>query len=431
MTPTKLPSPNFRVLFLNDTARNGGPGRSLHTVLAHLDPAVIHRTVLLPRRGEISELLEQTHAADQIVFEPAWVENIVEPWTRPMSRADFAAPWPLRALRALGNVGRMAVAVARLARRVRRGGYSVIYCNGTTADFVGGLVARMTGVPAIWHVRYTWLPPALTGLHAWLAGQRAVARIVCVSSAAAALVSECGLKVTVINNGVDTDAFAPGRSQRLLRAELGLSDDTVIFGSHGRVLPRKGYVEMVQAACVALGRLTSDERRRCHFAIVGDTPQDFRPDHVAECRRLADTLGIASYVSFVGFRPDVRPYISDWDVSVVPSVYPDPLPRAVLESMAMGKPVIAFDVGGIAEMLGPGEGTLLPGKPADVTAMALAFVRYFRDPALRARQGRAAAQRAVRDFSARTHAARIEAEILATARRPRRATRRLQPPLAA
>jgi glycosyltransferase involved in cell wall biosynthesis len=116
---------------------------------------------------------------------------------------------------------------------------------------------------------------------------------------------------------------------------------------------------------------------------------------------------------------------------VVPSVYPDPLPRAVLESMAMGKPVIAFDVGGIAEMLGPGEGTLLPGKPADVTAMAMAFVRYFRDPALRARQGRAAAQRAVRDFSARTHAARIEAEILAAARRPRRPARRLQPPLAA
>ena len=47
----------YRVLFVNDTARNGGPGRSLHTILTFLDPRVIHRTVVLPRPGAVSELL--------------------------------------------------------------------------------------------------------------------------------------------------------------------------------------------------------------------------------------------------------------------------------------------------------------------------------------------------------------------------------------
>ena len=401
-----------RVLFINDTARNGGPGRSLHAILRHLDPALVHRTVLLPRPGAVSELLGAGGAADELLFEPAWVENVVEPWGRSIERADFAAPWVLRWIRAAGNVGRMAAAIARTAARVRRGGFDLIYCNGTTADFVGGLVAQVTGVPALWHVRYTSLPAAAAPLHRWLARSGAVRRIVCVSSAAAAVVSHAPGKVAVVNNGVDTEAFAPGRVSPRLRAELGLPEDAVIFGSHGRVLRRKGYVELVRAACVALGRMTRAERARCHFVVVGDTPQDFQPDHVEECRALAARLGVAGSVSFLGFRADVRPYLCDWDVSVVPSVYPDPLPRAVIESMALAKPVIAFDVGGVREMLSAAEGMLL-SRPPDSAELAAAFLRYMRDPGLRARQGQAARQRAVRQFGAEAHAARIEHEILA------------------
>jgi glycosyltransferase involved in cell wall biosynthesis len=409
-----------RVLFINDTARNGGPGRSLHTILRFLDPALVHRTVLLPRPGAVSDLLAEAGAADRIWYEPAWVENIVEPWTRPLERGDFARPLPLRALRALGNIGRMAAAVAHTAARVRRGRFDLIYCNGTTADFVGALVAAMTGVPALWHMRYTSVPGLLAPLHRRLAASAAVRRLVCVSAATARLVEHCGDKAVVIHNGVDTEAFAPGRVEGCLRQELGLPDDAVIFGSHGRVLARKGYLEMVRAACVALARLDRRERERCHFVVVGDTPQDFKPDHVEECRALARRLGIERQVRFLGFRADVRPYIAGWDVSVVPSVYPDPLPRAVIESMAMGKPVVAFDVGGVREMLSDAEGTLLPAAPPDVVRLASAFIRYLRNPALRARQGEAARRRAMVMFDARAHATRIEREILAAAGAPPR-----------
>jgi glycosyltransferase involved in cell wall biosynthesis len=348
------------------------------------------------------------------------VENIVEPWTRPLERGDFARPLPLRALRALGNIGRMAAAVAHTAARVRRGRFDLIYCNGTTADFVGALVAAMTGVPALWHMRYTSVPGLLAPLHRRLAASAAVRRLVCVSAATARLVEHCGDKAVVIHNGVDTEAFAPGRVEGCLRQELGLPDDAVIFGSHGRVLARKGYLEMVRAACVALARLDRRERERCHFVVVGDTPQDFKPDHVEECRALARRLGIERQVRFLGFRADVRPYIAGWDVSVVPSVYPDPLPRAVIESMAMGKPVVAFDVGGVREMLSDAEGTLLPAAPPDVVRLASAFIRYLRNPALRARQGEAARRRAMVMFDARAHATRIEREILAAAGAPPR-----------
>ena len=420
--------PPARVLFLNDTARNGGPGRSLHALLRFLDPSMIHRSVLLPRPGEIAELLGSTGAAEDVGFEPGWVENIVEPWNRPIERPDFHAPMATRLFRALGNVARMTRAVAHMRGRIVRGRYALIYCNGTSANFIGAALGIATGVPVLWHVRYTGLPKALHGLHRRLSMAATVRRIVCVSHPAAALFHGCDDKVTVIPNGVDTGLFDPADYSRggpavQLRSELGLGPDVVIFGSHGRILRKKGFVELLMAAKMVLTLLRKEDRGRCHFAIVGDTPQDFQPDHLAECRQLASTLGIAANVSFLGFRADVRPYLADFDVAVVPSIYPDPLPRAVIESMALGKPVIAFDVGGVSEMLSEREGILLPGRPPDVEAMAQAMLRLLRDPAARASQGVAARQRAVLQFDARAHAGRIQAEILRVVR-PQPASRR-------
>src|SRR5262249_3725257 len=134
---------------------------------------------------------------------------------------------------------------------IRRGAFDLIYCNGTNADFAGGLLAKTSGVPALWHVRYTSLPPAVRGLHDRLAASRGVARIVCVSKASAALFPHCPNKVRVIHNALDVAEFDTKSITPCLRSELGLPADTVVFGSQGRILPRKGYVEMIRAARIA------------------------------------------------------------------------------------------------------------------------------------------------------------------------------------
>jgi|GEM_PF-341509 len=402
-----------RVLFINDTARNGGPGRSLYTILKFLDPAVVHRAVVLPREGVVSELLASRGVADQLLYEPYLVENPIEPWGRAMVRDDFDAPLPVRGARLVANVFKGAGAIARLSSLVRRGQYDLLYCNGTNACFAGGALAKITAVPALWHVRYTSIPGALRRVHDGLASSPGVTRIVCVSRAAAALFPQCTEKVEVIHNALDIAEFAPGAAEPRLRRELGIDANDVVFGSLGRVLPRKGYVEMTRAAKIALDALAPAERARCRFVVIGDTPEDIRPDHLAECRALARELGVADRVLFPGFRADVKPYVADFDVAVVPSVYPDPLPRAVIESMALGKPVLAFDVGGVAEMLDGGScGALLRGDPPDVEGLAREMVRYFRDPGLRARQGASARLRIETAFDGAAHAAKIQDEIL-------------------
>jgi glycosyltransferase involved in cell wall biosynthesis len=420
-----VPRRKVRVLFINDTARNGGPGRSLFYILHFLDPDVVHRAVVLPRSGVISELYASRGVTEELLFENDLVENPIEPWNRPMERNDFDASLPVRSVRAVGNVVRATRAMARLTSVVRRGNYDLIYCNGTNADFAGGALARTASTPAIWHVRYTSLPKAVRGVHDRLAASRGVKRIICVSKASAELFPHCPEKVRVIHNALDVSEFELKGVTPTLRKELQLAPGTVVFGSQGRILPRKGYAEMVQAGRRALDQMTEDERTRVHFAVLGDTPEDYRPDHLAECRALVKTLRIEDKFTFLGFKTDVKPYVADFDVAVVPSVYADPLPRAVIESMALGKPVIAFDVGGVAEMLKDGTtGSLVRGprpghggreEPADVEGLATQMLRYLRDPALRDAQGRAGRARVERDFDGATQARRIQNEIVRAA----------------
>ncbi|MCL2778772.1 MAG: glycosyltransferase family 4 protein [Polyangiaceae bacterium] len=407
------PRRKVRVLFINDTARNGGPGRSLYYVLRFLDPEVVHRAVVLPRPGVISELYAESGITDDLVFEPDLVENPIEPHHRPMARDDFNAPLPLKGVRALVNVARAGRAMARLTSVIQRGAFDLIYCNGTNADFAGGLLARTSETPALWHVRYTSLPRIVRGTHDRLAESKGIARIICVSQASASLFPHCQSKVRVIHNALDTHEFDMGGITPRLRAELGLSSDVVVFGSQGRILPRKGYIEMIRAAKCAMDQMSADERTKVQFAVLGDTPEDIRPDHLAECRRFVANLGMGAYFTFLGFRIDVKPYVADFDVAVVPSVYPDPLPRAVIEAMALAKPVLAFDVGGVAEMLRSGQtGTLVRGTPPDVEGLAAQMLRYMRDPNLRARQGRAGRARVERDFDGATQARRIQNQIV-------------------
>ena len=405
-------SRRLRVLFINDTSRNGGPGRTILYILKFLDPARIHRTVLIPREGIVSRRILEAKAAEVLFHEPGLIENPYEPLSRPMERDDFDASPILKTARAVGNAARAAAGFVRLLRRVRKDTFDLIFCNGTSAGFLGGALAAASGVPAIWHVLYPSVPSLVRPLHRRLAAGKNVRLIICVSRPTAVQFDHCRQKVLAVQTALDIDEFDSRGTEPVLRRELGLDPGTVVFGSHGRILPRKGYIEMIRAARIVIDRLEPADRARCRFVVLGDTPQDLRPDHLEECRSLVRELGLTDHVQFIGFRPDVRAYVADFDVSVVPSVYEDPLPRAVMESMAMGKPVAAFAMGGIGEMIDDGvEGRLLCGRPPDIAGLAEACLAYFHDPELRRRHGAACRARIERDFDARKHARRLQDEM--------------------
>jgi glycosyltransferase involved in cell wall biosynthesis len=409
--------PPVRALFINDTSRNGGPGRTLLYILTFLDSSVVRRAVMVPREGAVTELLRKANVVEELFVQPSFIENIVEPWNRAIVRDDFDAPLALRGARAVGNVGRAAAAMASLTARIRRGRYEVIFCNGTSANFAGAALAAVTGVPAIWHVFYSSLAKPIEGLHARLAASRGVASILCVSKPTAQFFGHCAEKVRIIGDSIDCAEYDEAAIVPRLRKELGLDEGTVVIGSQGRILPRKGFAEMVHAARLAVTEMTDAERARCLFVVYGDTPEDLRPNHLEECRVLVTKLGLDGIFLFPGHRPDTKAYLVDFDVAVVPSVYEDPLPRTVIEAMALGKPVVAFSVGGIPEVIENGvTGALVPGSPPDVAGLASAILAYVRDPEMRRRHGAAGRAYARAHLDARAHARLIEREIVTAAR---------------
>ena len=100
---------------------------------------------------------------------------------------------------------------------------------------------------------------------------------------------------------------------------------------------------------------------------------------------LSAELGIAEAVRFLGWRPDVASVIEACDIFCLPSLN-EGMGKAIVEAMAMGKPVIASDVGGIPDLVVPGEnGILVP--PGDSDALAEAILNLRDHPEMRVRMG--------------------------------------------
>ena len=67
-----------------------------------------------------------------------------------------------------------------------------------------------------------------------------------------------------------------------------------------------------------------------------------------------DEYNLTNKFIFTGYKKDVESYIADFDIFFIPSRYPDPFPRVVIESMALSKPIIGFKIGGIGEAIDNG-----------------------------------------------------------------------------
>lgn len=178
-----------------------------------------------------------------------------------------------------------------------------------------------------------------------------------------------GLKTTVIPNGVD-----PIDRNRLQRPPE-LQEDRFNLIIVGRVDTVKGHRLAIEAISADPLLPTS------HLHVIGTGPCE------PELRDLAQNLGIAHRVHFLGFRRNVYDYIAHCHALLMPSLH-EGLPYTLLEAMALGTPVIASEVGGLAEVL-ENDKTALLFPPGNAMALAQKIARL-RDPSLRHQLGESA-----------------------------------------
>jgi glycosyltransferase involved in cell wall biosynthesis len=176
-----------------------------------------------------------------------------------------------------------------------------------------------------------------------------------------------GLRVTVIPNGVESM-----ERQQFPRPQE-LQNDWFNLLIVGRLETVKGQ-QLAIEAMAALGQSAD-----IHLHILGAGPRE------ADLRSLAESLGISDRVHILGFRHNVYAHIAHCDILLVPSLH-EGLPYILLEAMAIGVPVIASQVGGLAEVI-ENDVTGLLITPNDATALARAIRRLKSDSSLRERLG--------------------------------------------
>ena len=196
-----------------------------------------------------------------------------------------------------------------------------------------------------------------------------------------------GRRVHTVYNGIAVPPRDP-RARDRLRSFLGVEPEREIIGCAARAAPEKGIEHLLRAFELACERRESPPPWLVFF---GDGPD------LERLRGIARELTHADHVSLPGYRPEAADLLAGADVCVVPSVWEDALPLAVLGAMARGCPVVASRVGGVPEMIVDGEsGLLVP--PADERALANALVHLLADERLRRALGKAARTRVKERF---------------------------------
>lgn len=275
------------------------------------------------------------------------------------------------------------LAVWRIAARIARD-YDLVHAHGLRGAWIAGPAARRARVPFLFTAHNLAPAPSalVRALFGWaLKGHSAA---IAVSAAVAASLSAYAIdRVQVIPGGIDADGLRAGADASRARAAFGIPEGAPLVAGAGRLAPEKGFATLIEAS----PRIAREGG--AIVVIAGDGPLRERLDDLARSRGGAARLA--------GRMDRPGDLLAAADVVAAPSLQ-EGLGLVPIEAMALGKPVVASDVGGLAEVVEHGvTGLLTP--PGDPGALADAVLSLLRDAAMREAMGEAGRRRVLERFT--------------------------------
>ncbi|WP_419185893.1 glycosyltransferase family 4 protein [Rohdeia mirabilis] len=291
--------------------------------------------------------------------------------------------WDWRDFRAASDMD--VLAVLRLVRLLRSVGCDLAHLHTGRGAWIGGLAARLAKVPCVVTRRqdkrlagspkrrllYRHLATASVGISPGVTEQLLAAG------------APAG-RVATIWSAVDPARLQPREAAGAVRERLGVGAGDLLVVSTARLVRRKGLDVLLEA----LTRLRTS--RSVTVALAGDGPERA----ALEERARAASSPPARRALVLGSVADVGSLLAAADLFVLPS-RAEGLGVAALEAMALGRAVVATDVGGLGQAVHDA-GRLVP--PDDPAALAAAIDRLADDPREAALLGERAALRASRVF---------------------------------
>jgi glycosyltransferase involved in cell wall biosynthesis len=195
-------------------------------------------------------------------------------------------------------------------------------------------------------------------------------------------------RLKVLHSGVDLGAVPDHEDGREIRRRFDIPVDALVLGTVANLFARKGYDVMLRALPEIVATFP-----QVHYLIVGTGDVDYE----TRLRTMVRDLELESRVHFAGFQESVYPCLAAMDLYVHPALM-EGFGIAVLEAMAMRKPVVATTAGGLPEVAQDGDtGILVP--PGDPDALARAVLLLLQDPARCRKLGEAGRDRVAALFT--------------------------------
>lgn len=278
---------------------------------------------------------------------------------------------------------RMAQCLRPVVKRVRP---NIIHANNFHAMAIASFSRGLYGSGLIWHARDL---PKQNLLARWCIAR--ATRIVAVSKAIRNRlvgIGASGGKIDVVYNGIDPLAQQPPSAPG--------SNGHFTFACIGQIVKWKNQEAFIKAAQIVHRQLPG-----ARFLLVGSDVFDRRDSYEVQIKAMIESKPMA-YVQCIDWQKDMQPIWRQMDC-LVHTAHMEPFGRVLIEAMAHGRPVVAFDCGGPAEIVANGKtGLLVPF--GDVDALSNAMLRVAHDSAYAATIGQAAKRRVEDCFCADTTA---------------------------
>ncbi len=384
-----------RILFVHPSAeRPNGPDTCLYELVSRLDRTQFAFYLVIPAYTELMRKYEPLMEAIEIV-PSVQVVNIPAPAAAPAFLAQNAAG---------------AIQVRSILQKHR---IDMVH-NNVESCWLVGMVAKQMGIPSVMQIH------GLTAINTPARQQivpRAMRlsadRFVAVSRVVGETYIDAGIArptMSVIDNGVDIAHFQPHDEPSALRQQFNIPPHVPLIGAIGAADARKGWIYLVMA-CALIRQQFPD--MKCVF--IGDDGRmgagtelfNGVDRYIDAIDGLIHALQLQTCIIFAGPQSDMPQIYRSLDVLVQPSMI-EAGPRAVIEGMASGTPLVATRVGGNADYItDQHDGLLVP--LCDPAAMAAAVNRILGDRTLKQRLATNGRETAEKRFSLKTHVAHFHA----------------------
>lgn len=344
-----------KILYLHAGAELYGADKVLLELLKNINKEQFLPYVVLPEDGELARRLSENNIKIEILNYPI------------LRRKYFNFFGVIKYIRDYINYSKKLIEISK------RENIDLIHTN-TAAVLEGVMIKRKLKIPHIWHIHEIIVKPKfMNKILSFIIAKNSSITITVSNAVKKHLLTASEFKnIEVIYNGVDNKVYNPNNETDYLRKEFNIPKEAIIVGMIGRINAWKGQSDFLKSLDIVL-----EKNKNVYAMLVGGVfdGEEWRLD---EIKSQISRMKNRDRVVMSDYREDVKNIQSLYDIFILPSINPDPLPTVVLEAMASGTPVIGYNHGGICEMIVDNECGYLV-EVGDINKMANAIMYLLND----------------------------------------------------